>query len=313
MKDLNIHTRAAVILAGGDGTRLSELTRRITGSHVPKQFCALLGDVTLLQMTRNRVARSIPPELTMFALNREHAPFYSPLLTDVAPRNLVQQPKNNGTAPAILHSLLRLVEAAPDASVLVMPSDHHVADEATFIDHVNIAFATVEERSELTVLLGIVPDAPETAYGWIEPGKILEGTKSEIREVRRFWEKPTREIAIDLMARGCLWNSFVIVARLSTLLELFLAGVPRLHSLFSMIRPVLGTQFEEDAVRNLYRDLQPIDFSRQILEAMPSSLAVLPVHDVGWSDLGEPHRVRKVLASLGGYPRWAAAWEKQVA
>src|SRR5271156_5187205 len=86
------HQRAAIILAGGDGTRLSGLTRRITGSPVPKQFCALLGEATLLQMTRNRVALSIPPELTMFALNREHASFFSPLLTDVAPENLVQQP-----------------------------------------------------------------------------------------------------------------------------------------------------------------------------------------------------------------------------
>jgi mannose-1-phosphate guanylyltransferase len=292
------HQRAAIILAGGDGTRLSGLTRRITGSPVPKQFCALLGEATLLQMTRNRVALSIPPELTMFALNREHASFFSPLLTDVAPENLVQQPQNRGTAPAILYSLLRLAELAPGASVLLMPSDHHVGDEAALMNHVNLAFATVEERPELTVLLGVVPNAPETAYGWIEPGRALGVTQSKVCEVRRFWEKPSREIAVELMASGCLWNSFVILGRLSTLLGLFMVTMPELYTSFLKIGQTLGSQFEEGALRKLYRDLHPADFSRQVLEPMPMNLAVLPVADAGWSDLGEPERVRQALATL---------------
>ncbi len=293
------HKRAAIILAGGDGTRLSGLTRRITGSHAPKQFCALLGEVTLLQMTRNRVARSIAPELTMFALNREHAPFFSPLLGDVPSENLVQQPQNQGTAPAILYSLLRLTELAPAASVLLMPSDHYVGDEATLMNHLNLAFATVEERPELTVLLGVVPNAPETAYGWIEPGRVLGVAQSKVCAVRRFWEKPSREIAIELMANACLWNSFVILGRLSTLLGLFMVVMPELYTSFSKIRPTLGTQFEEGAVRKLYRDLHPADFSRQVLEPLPMNLAVLPVPDVGWSDLGEPDRVSQAIATLG--------------
>ncbi len=296
------YQRAAIVLAGGDGTRLSELTRRITGSHAPKQFCALLGDVTLLQMTRNRVALSIPPELTMFALNRAHTRFFSRLLADVPAENLVQQPQNRGTAPAILYSLLRLAELASGASVLLMPSDHHVGDEAVLMNHVNLAFATIEERPELTVLLGVVPNAPEPAYGWIEPGQGLGIAQSNVHEVGRFWEKPSREIAIELMARGCLWNSFVIVGRLSTLLGLFTVMMPQLHTSFSNIRPTLGTLFEEPAVRNLYRDLGSADFSRQVLEPLPMNLAVLPVPDVGWSDLGEPKRVSQALATLGACP-----------
>ncbi len=299
------HQRAAIILAGGDGTRLSELTRQITGSNVPKQFCALLGKVTLLQMTRNRVALSIPRELTMFALNREHAPFFSPLLADEPPENLVQQPQNQGTAPAILYALLRLAELAPGASVLLTPSDHHFRDEARLMSHINLAFATIEQRPELTVLLGIVPEAPETAYGWIEPGRALGFEQSRVCAVRRFWEKPSHEIAIELMASGCLWNSFVILGRLSTLLGLFMVTMPELYTLFSKIRPTLGSQFEEGAVRKLYRDLHPADFSRQVLEPMPTNLAVLPVGDVGWSDLGEPDRVSQALATLGVCPRWA--------
>jgi nucleotidyltransferase-like protein len=99
--------RAAIILAGGDGTRLAPLTRRLDGVHVPKQFCALLGEVPLLDQTRRRVSLSVPPERISFVLNKEHDRFFSPLLAGVSPQNLIIQPQNRGTAPAILYSLLR--------------------------------------------------------------------------------------------------------------------------------------------------------------------------------------------------------------
>src|SRR6516164_8839714 len=95
--------RAAIILAGGEGTRLAELTRRSDGVHVPKQFCALVGETSLLEQTRRRVSRSIPPERISFVLNREHKSFFSPLLADVSPPNLIVQPRNRGTAPATLY------------------------------------------------------------------------------------------------------------------------------------------------------------------------------------------------------------------
>jgi mannose-1-phosphate guanylyltransferase len=80
--------RAAIILAGGDGTRLRELTERIAGFYIPKQFCALLGETTLLEETRRRVSLSIPSDLTFFALNRDHEGFFSPLLATSSHRTL---------------------------------------------------------------------------------------------------------------------------------------------------------------------------------------------------------------------------------
>ena len=76
-----VENRAALILAGGDGTRLRDLTRFIMGANVPKQFCPIIGDSTLLDQTRNRVAALIPPERTAIVLNRMHRRFYGPLLT----------------------------------------------------------------------------------------------------------------------------------------------------------------------------------------------------------------------------------------
>jgi mannose-1-phosphate guanylyltransferase len=298
--------RAAIILAGGDGRRLGEMTRKIAGFYLPKQFCALIGENPLLEQTRRRVLRCVPRERISFVLNRDHQRFFAPMLDGVAVRNLIVQARNRGTAPAILYSLLRLAELAPSASVLLMPSDHYVADEEALADYVNCAFAAVEGRPELTVLLGIVPDEPETAYGWIEPGAALDSPPSEILQVCRFWEKPSALIVGELMAAGCLWNSFMIVGRVATLLELFIMTMPRLYQAFSKIRPTLGTRFEDQTVQRLYDDLPSTDFSREVLEAGAVNLAVLPVRDIGRTDLGEPSRVTKALNSLGVQQKWAA-------
>jgi mannose-1-phosphate guanylyltransferase len=113
-----------------------------------------------------------------------------------------------------------------------MPSDHHVGDEAALMKYVDLAFAAVEERPHLTLLIGIAPDEPETAYGWIEPAAATDMGPCKTLPVRRFWEKPSREIARKLMATGCLWNSFIVVGQLSTLLGLFTLAMPELYLLF---------------------------------------------------------------------------------
>jgi choline kinase len=88
--------RWGIILAGGEGARLRSLTRAIVGDERPKQFCPILGDETLLDQTRNRIALSVPSQQTLFVLTRTHQQFYRPNLREVPPELLVVQPKNNG-------------------------------------------------------------------------------------------------------------------------------------------------------------------------------------------------------------------------
>jgi len=161
--------RAAIILAGGDGTRLRELTRKILGKDVPKQFCPVIGERTLLEQTRKRVSLAVAPGTTIAVVTRPHERFYAPLLADIPLQNLVVQPENRGTATAIIYSLLRLANIVPNAAVALIPSDHYVDDDTAFMRHIDLAFEAVEARPELTVLLGITPDRPEAGYGWIEP------------------------------------------------------------------------------------------------------------------------------------------------
>ncbi len=295
---------AAVILAGGEGRRLRALTRQVTGDDRPKQFCRILGSETLLDQTRRRAARLVPAERTVYSLTRRHAQYYEPALAGVAPRALVIQPSNRGTAPAILYALLRLLESGPPGPVLLLPSDHYVADGDAFMARVQGALGAVMARPELVVLIGIAPDRPEAGYGWIEPDDLIPGPWPwPLYRVCRFWEKPSVALAAHLERRGGLWNSFVIVAQPSALLHLIGGAAPALLAAFGPVRARLGTPWEEAAVREIYASLTPVDFSKDVLERRPAMLAVLPVSGVGWTDLGEPARVAATQRQL----RWQPA------
>ncbi|HLN84977.1 MAG TPA: sugar phosphate nucleotidyltransferase, partial [Candidatus Limnocylindrales bacterium] len=160
----------AVILAGGDGTRLKSLTRHIAGDERPKQFCSVLGHRTLLEETQSRAALELAPARTLYVVNRAHENYYTPILSCKASENLVVQPRNRGTAPAILYSLLRIAARDPKAIVAFFPSDHYISDNEKFMAHIRTALDTAHKRPTLIMLLGLEPETPEVEYGWIEPG-----------------------------------------------------------------------------------------------------------------------------------------------
>jgi mannose-1-phosphate guanylyltransferase len=292
-----------VILAGGDGTRLKSLTRKITGDERPKQFCSVLGGATLLEETQRRAALELAKERTLYVVNQVHEPYYSAILADTPARNLVAQPRNAGTAPAILYSLLRIAAADPQAIVAVFPSDHYISDNSKFMAHIRSALDTARLRRDLVILLGVEPEYPEVEYGWIEPTASIKG-HAQVYSVRRFWEKPNQILAQVLQLRGCLWNSFVMVASAQALLEAIESALSELYRLFACLVPLFGTQAETKAINNLYARLKEVNFSHQVLAQRPARLAVLKVSDVRWNDLGEPKRVFASLHMAGVRPHW---------
>ncbi len=299
--------RWAVILAGGDGERLRPLTRLIAGDERPKQFCTFLGSETLLEQTRRRVALSVPPNQTLSIVTATHERFYAPLLSDVPPGHVLAQPRNQGTAPAILYSLLRLAAVAPASSVAFFPSDHYFSDQQRFMAHVDSAFEAADLRPELITLLGIAPENPEVEYGWIEPARPISAKGAfSFHRVQRFWEKPSLALAQTLMARGCLWNSFVMVGRAQAFLRMIRRAVPALYNKFACLSSALNTPEEESRIRLLYSALPSTNFSHDVLTKGAAQLAVLAVSQVGWSDWGAPQRVASTLANMGVHAGWAA-------
>ncbi len=289
------HETWAVILAGGDGTRLQTMTRAITGDNRPKQFVPVIGGTTLLDQTRRRVRRSISPARTAIVVTEKHRPFYQPLTNEISADLLFEQPGNKGTAPAILYALLRIANRSPQAIVALFPSDHYLADDEEFMLSVDTAVNAVRTRPEIVTLLGITPTNPETEYGWIEPQPSVIGVATRsITRVNRFWEKPNDALATKLMERGCLWNSFVMVGRVDAILNITQAAMCDLYADYA------AADLEVyKAVNELYSRIDESNFSKDVLARRPNDLAVMRVGDVGWSDLGEPSRVLKALAQAG--------------
>jgi mannose-1-phosphate guanylyltransferase len=288
----------AVILAGGNGSRLQSLTRRVSGDERPKQFCSLCGEDTLLTQTRLRLSRAIAKERTLFSVVREHERFYARELADVRPSRIVVQPANKGTTIAIIYTLHRLFELTrldEDPIVGFFPTDHYYADEERFIAAVGLAFEVCRRYPESLLLLGAEAHYPEVEYGWIEPSAGVKcGAVSSLFRVNRFWEKPSVHVAQMLLARGCLWNTFVMIGRAKTFLDMLNSTSSDLLASFETIGRHGGAKTLED----LYAKLPSGDFSLQVLSVCAPYLTVLAMGNIGWSDLGTPERVASVARGM---------------
>ena len=300
--------RWGVILAGGDGTRLKALTQTVSDDGRPKQFCPLLGGRTLLAQTRNRIAGSIDRSRTLFVLTSTHERFYNAELERVPSIQMIVQPSNRGTLPAILWSLLRIAQLDEHASIAFFPSDHYYSNEHKFMDGVERAFERAESNASSVILLGATPKHPEVEYGWIEPDASAVGPFSgELMGIKRFWEKPSHETAKDLLARGCLWNTFVMVGRVTAFIEMIRQTVPDMYRDFETILRPLDPGMETDAMRTAYNSMPVADFSRQVLSVSTGKLAVAPLGDIGWNDLGDPRRLVTILFESGIENPWVTS------
>lgn len=301
----SLRHRWGVILAGGDGTRLQPLTRLACGDNRPKQFCPLLGGKTLLASTQKRIAKSIDSNQILFVLTKKHEPFYREELKQVPRHQKIVQPYNQGTLPAILWSLLRLYRVDQHALVAFFPSDHHFARENEFISTVEETFDYVDERPDSVVLLGAVAERPETQYGWIEPEHSPgSGPQRQFAQVRRFWEKPPLEIAIELLSQGCLWNTFVMVGTVGAFLKMIRQTSPVFYETFEAAITSAGRELEEQKMRLVYDTLDAADFSKEVLALSTERLLVANCGEVGWSDLGEPRRFIEALTENGPENSW---------
>jgi mannose-1-phosphate guanylyltransferase len=282
----------AVILAGGDGLRLSSLTYRVTGKQIPKQFCPLLGTATLLEDTIHRVTLAFPSRAILTVVTHSHEDFYKSVLAGVSPETVLVQPSNRGTAAAIIYALVKHAEVNPGAIVAIFPSDHYVSDDGAFMRHIAFAVQAVSSAPSTIVLLGAESTGPEVDYGWIEAAEPLTPAEQtfRIRRVRQFWEQPSLELARRLLHMECLWNTFVLVASLPTLLDMIIKSLPKVYAGFLEARSKPNARLEEAALTKLYQTLPSIDLSGKVLARGAKRLGVLPLNGVGWSDLDEPGR-----------------------
>jgi mannose-1-phosphate guanylyltransferase len=288
----------AVLLAGGDGTRLQSLTHKIAGDSRPKQFCSILGDASLFSQTRQRLRPLFHSDRNVFVVTRAHEPFYKDEIQRADDSNIIAQPWNRGTGVAITVALLHSLRCDPDALGGFFPCDHYYADDQAFALTVRSACAYAKQYPTSLILLGAEAQYPEIEYGWIEPGRaILETADLSLLRVNRFWEKPCLKQAQALMRHGCLWNTFVTIGQAKAFLKLLRAGIPDIVSIFE--RAVA-----EDNLDAAYQTAPVVDFSRDVLRRDPQRLLVLRDMASGWADLGNPKRVIDTLVRQRIEPAW---------
>lgn len=296
--------RWAVVLAGGDGVRMRPLIKSWLGENRPKQYCTFTGSRSMLQHTLDRAAQLCPEERIITIVGAGHSNYLK--------RNhigtVIEQPQNKGTALGVMLPIAFILDRDPDATVLILPSDHFVYPEERFNGYADQAFRLADQHSDRLIIMGAVPDGPETDYGWIEPGQDANGGNHS--EVRSFLEKPSREAAQKIFDNHWLWNTMVVAVKASTLWALATRLLPKPMQGFENLRVVLRAVREERvpdnhvmvALNHIYNRLPASDFSRDILQNITRKSIVVPIEGVRWSDWGRPERIWETLTFLGVKP-----------
>jgi mannose-1-phosphate guanylyltransferase len=296
--------RWGVILSGGYGTHLLGLTRLVSGDDRPKQFCRLFRGDTLLEQMRIRAERSISGEQILFPLLRAHRPFFLKE-SGIRPSQRIVQPLDKGTGPAIAHTILSIRQHDKNAIVATLPCDHYYPDEPAFTSALEAAFDVAARHPASVVLLGTPPRSTETVHGWIEPGRPIDHS-GDILQVRSFCDRPSPRFARQLIDRGALWNTLIMVGHVDAFLNIITAARAGLANAFN---GCLWDGAEVNIADPVYQRFYAVDFSRDVLSIQPQQLLTLRAAVPGWNDLRDPQNLIEALGSVSINTPWMKEWQ----
>ena len=274
----------AVVLAGGSGTRFWPLSR----PHRPKQLLDLSGQGVLLWQTFDRLSSLVSKRQCWMVVGDAHAEGCMQAVPEVDAERVLVEPCARNTAAAIGLAAIHLVHESPQATMVILPADHHVRDSNAFCEAINQASAVAQSSSIVT--LGIKPSRAETGYGYIECGEPRGETGAF--EVSAFREKPDPQLAEEYVKAGhYYWNAGVFVARADIMLEQIRLYQPELHTGLMNLADCIGQADYQDKLNTIYASLPSISIDYAVME-QAKDVAIVPV-ECGWSDVGS-------LATLDG-------------
>ncbi|MGF1901253.1 mannose-1-phosphate guanylyltransferase/mannose-6-phosphate isomerase [Aliivibrio sifiae] len=269
-----------VIMAGGIGSRLWPLSREL----YPKQFLSVTGDMSMLQQTIARLS-TLEHSAPILICNEEHRFIAAEQmrLGGFEHDGIILEPVGRNTAPAIALAALKAINAADDGDeplLLVLAADHIIENELAFIDSVEKALPFALNNKLVT--FGIVPNAPETGYGYIKAG-IVEGDAFSVSE---FVEKPDLATAKSYLATNeYYWNSGMFIFKASRYLEELAKFEPEILEICKQAIATPSQDVEFTRVDSTIFETCPdksIDYA--VMEKTNSAM-VVPM-DAGWSDVG---------------------------
>jgi mannose-1-phosphate guanylyltransferase len=272
-------TRAAVILAGGAGTRL----RPLSSDENPKQFLKLFEGQSLLQKTFARAEHLLPADHIFVSTTVQYADKSREHLPAMPHDNVLAEPARRNTAPAIALCTFAIEERLGPCTVCFLPADHYIANEPEFVRVLARAYEYAEQNDAL-VTIGIQPTEPNTGYGYLEIGGVLEG---EVLRVRSFKEKPDLARAEEFLRAGnYAWNGGIFIWRTDVFRRELEAAAPE----------VARVTFEN------YESMPSISIDYALMEKAPRVATIRG--DFDWSDVGSFEQLERVGVVI---PDWVRA------
>ena len=292
----------SIVLSGGEGRALRPLIREVLGLDQPTQYVPLLGPRSPLGQTLDRLALAVSVDRTVVSTVRSHTAYIAEAFHGcAAPPYVLVQPEDRGTAAGALYPAHWIGWRDPEATVVIVPSDHFILGEATLMAQVLDAARALDRHPWRIVLLGAPATSPEGDDGWIEPGAPLDGDGA-LSAVRWLWPRPPDA---PVRAADGRWNTAIVVARAAALVRLGEIALPEMSSRLARIGGFAGGADEPAAVHQAYALMPRASFFWDLLARHPEHLAVWPLQRVTWSDLGSARRVGGVLTRLRVRPGWA--------
>ena len=278
----------ALILAGGRGTRFWPRSRKRSA----KQVLNVVGERTLIQATVDRLAALIPPERIWVLTNAHLRDTIQRQLPKVPKRQILAEPMQRNTAPAIGLAAQILHSLDPEAVMGVFPADHVVSRPAAFRAVVKAAYRGAAEGRLMVV--GIEPRWPETGYGYIEfPKGFAKGTLAPV-EVKRFREKPALAAARRYVAAGNFyWNSGMFFWRTAVLLDELRRHLPKTATLLASL-PRLGSRRWQSQLARAFPLCDNISIDYAVLEKAEGVCGIAAA-DFGWNDVGSWNAVYDLI------------------
>lgn len=271
--------KTVLIMAGGCGERFWPRSRK----KMPKQFLSLTNDGrTMIQLTVERILPLVALEDVYIATNKEYMELVREQLPEIPKENILCEPVGRNTAPCIGLGAVHINKKYEDAIMMVLPSDHLIKHTGLFVNTLNVA-CEVAEQGEKIITLGIIPEYPETGYGYIKyvPKKSL----GQAYQVEKFVEKPNLEKAKEyLETEEYFWNSGMFIWKVSTILGRMRNLMPETYAGLQIIKDAIGTEKECFVLEREFSRFESISVDYGILEKA-SDIYTIP-GSFGWDDVG---------------------------
>jgi len=270
----------AMIMAGGGGTRLWPMSR----ADMPKQLLPLVEDHSMFNVSVERLAPLFPPERIYIVAGRNHVEKLRADAPNIPAQNFIVEPYGRDSGPAAALGMAVIQKRDPEAVVVILTADHHIANKEMFRDVLGAACKLAQH--DRIVTLGISPSLPSTAFGYIRRGKAIKKVDGfQCYESLGFTEKPDTTKAISFIRSGeYSWNSGMFIWAADRAMSEYARQQPQMHALIMRLQTTVDTPDYDTTLDQVWAEIPRISIDFAVMEGA-QNMAVIPV-DIGWSDVG---------------------------